>query len=71
MSGLLGYLNVLDSNADALIAHRNDPQTAMKQYGLSEVEQAAMLSGNKITVLEVIGIPNEQFHAIDTLEITY
>ena len=71
MSKLLDYLNTLDKDADALKAHKNGAKSAMGSFGLSEEEQAAVLSGDKAAVAGLLGISAEEVPAIDTTETTY
>lgn len=56
MSKLLDYLNTLDKDATAREAFAKDPQAAMTQYGLNEAEQAALMSGDKAAIAQLIGI---------------
>ena len=56
MSKLLDYLNVLDKDATAREAHIKDHKAAMAANGLSDDEQAAMMSGDKQKVADLIGI---------------
>jgi len=59
MAGLLDYLNLLDPDADALDAldaHIQDPEQAMRKFGLSDDESQAMLSGDKTGVANRLGI---------------
>jgi len=60
MPGLLDYLNHLDQNANACSAHQQDPQKAMTDFGLSPVEQQAILSGDKEQVANLIGISSDE-----------
>ncbi|MFZ6655894.1 hypothetical protein [Undibacterium sp. TJN19] len=68
---LLDYLNLIDRDAVALKAHNENPQAAMTNFGLTQVEQAAIHSGDKQIVADIIGIPNVQYGALETLEIGY
>jgi hypothetical protein len=56
MSKLLDYLNHLDQNADGIAAHTQDPHQAMDNFGLSDDEKQAMLSGDHTQVAQAIGI---------------
>ena len=56
MSKLLDYLNHLDKNADARDAHEADPAGSMTNFGLSQAEQDAVLSGSKQQVADACGI---------------
>lgn len=56
MSKLLDYLNLLDKDAVAREAFAKDPEAAMVQYGLSDEEQKALLSGNKAAIAKLAGI---------------
>ena len=64
MSKLLDYLNVLDKDAVAREAHINDPEAAMSAYGLSDDEQAALLSGDKKSVADLLGISSDILPAL-------
>lgn len=68
MPDLLTYLNLLTKDATAQAAHTNDPHAAMTAFGLSQDEQAALLSGNQAVVAQLIGIQNHGFNAIDSIE---
>ena len=50
MSKLLGYLNLLDTDAAARATHATDPTAAMTQHGLNDAEQAAVVSGDKAAI---------------------
>lgn len=56
MSKLLDYLNILDKDAAAREAHNKDPKAAMTTFGLSGDEQAALASGDKKQVADLLGI---------------
>jgi hypothetical protein len=56
MSKLLDYINHLDKNADARDAHAADPTGHMTNYGLTQDEQDALLSGDRQRVADAIGI---------------
>lgn len=64
MSKLLDYLNILDSDAVAREAHLQDPIAAMTAFGLSDEEQAALMSGDRQRVAAAIGIPADQVPVI-------
>ncbi len=64
MSKLLDYLNTLDKDATAREAHNKDPKTAMKKHGLSDVEQAALMSGDRKKVADAVGISADQLPSI-------
>lgn len=55
-SKLLDYLNLLDKDAAAREAFAKDPQAAMTAYGLTDVEQKALLSGDKTAIAKLAGI---------------
>jgi len=59
MSKLLDYLNHLDKNADARDAHAADPGGSMTNFGLSQDEQDALMSGDKHQVAGACGIAVE------------
>jgi len=65
MARLLDYLNHLDQNADAVSAHKQDPQKAMTDFGLSADEQQAMLSGDKEQVANLIGINSDDLPVVE------
>jgi hypothetical protein len=56
MSKLLDYINHLDKNADARNAHAADPNGCMTNFGLSQAEQDALLSGDHQRIASTIGI---------------
>ncbi|MBC3920503.1 hypothetical protein H8L32_23770 [Undibacterium sp. CY18W] len=66
---LIEYLNSIDSNANMLEFHKTDPVVAMTNFGLSNVEQAALLSGNRVVVATVVGISTDAGIALDSIEI--
>ena len=66
MSKLLDYLNHLDKNADARDAHAADAVGSMTNFGLSQDEQDALMSGDKQRVADACGIPVEQVQTMHT-----
>lgn len=52
---LLDYMNTLDKDAAAREAHAKDPQEAMRKYGLTAEERAAVVSGNMDEMMEMLG----------------
>jgi len=56
MSKLLGYLNLLDTDSAARAAHAADPKAAMTQFGLSDDEHEAVLSGDKAAIGKLAGV---------------
>jgi len=56
MSKLLDYLNHLDKNADARTAHAADPATSMTNFGLTQDEQDALMSGDSQRIADACGI---------------
>ncbi|MDO8283992.1 MAG: hypothetical protein Q7T69_03190 [Rhodoferax sp.] len=56
MSKLLGYLNLLDTDSEARAAHAADPKAAMTQFGLSDAEHEAVLSGDKTAISKLAGV---------------
>ncbi|BDY05456.1 hypothetical protein [Ferrimonas sp. YFM] len=60
MSKLLDYINELDSNADLLDAHKKDPESTMKTYGLSDEEIAAVMSGDSDKIRALSGANSDQ-----------
>lgn len=56
MSKLLGYLNLLDTDSEARAAHAADPTAAMTQFGLSDAEHEAVLSGDKAAIGKLAGV---------------
>jgi hypothetical protein len=71
MSKLLHYLNTLDKNAEAREAFAKHPQAAMKQHGLSDAEQAALLSGDKTAIAKLLKIDAAELPAIHTGQTYY
>lgn len=65
MSKLLDYLNHLDQDANARAAHELNSRQAMRNFGLSQQEQQAMLSGDKEQVAQLLGISSDQLPAIE------
>ncbi|QJQ07542.1 hypothetical protein EJG51_000925 [Undibacterium piscinae] len=47
--------NTLDKDAAAREAHAKDPKAAMKKFGLTAEEQAALMSGDKKKVADLVG----------------
>ena len=66
MSKLLDYINHLDKNADARDAHAADPGTCMTNFGLTQDEQDALMSGDKQRVADAIGIAVDAMPAMHT-----
>jgi hypothetical protein len=66
MSKLLDYLNHLDKHADARAAHAADPGTSMTNFGLTQNEQDALMSGDKQRVADACGIALDAMPAIHT-----
>lgn len=64
MSNLLDYLNHLDKNADARDAHAADATGSMTNFGLSQDEQDALMSGDKQKVADACGIPVQNLGTI-------
>jgi hypothetical protein len=64
MSKLLDYLNILDKDAAAREAFNKDPKAAMAHHGLTEAEQAALVSGDKTAVAKLVGIDVAKLPAI-------
>lgn len=56
MSKLLGYLNLLDTDAAARATHAADPAAAMTRHGLNDAEQGAVLSGDKAAIGQLAGV---------------
>lgn len=56
MSKLLGYLNLLDTDSAARAAHAADPKAAMTQFGLSDAEHEAVMSGDKAAISKLAGV---------------
>jgi len=61
MSKLLDYLNLLDKDAAARQAFAKDPQAAMTQYGLTDAERKAFLSGDKKAIAKLVGVDEDEF----------
>jgi hypothetical protein len=64
MSKLLDYLNTLDKDAAAREAHAKDPKAAMKKFGLTAEEQAALMSGDKKKIAKVAGVDEAELTSI-------
>lgn len=71
MSKLLDYLNILDKDAAAREAHNKDPKASMMKHGLSADEQAAVFSGDRKKVADLIGISADALPAIHTPNSTF
>jgi hypothetical protein len=71
MSKLLDYLNTLDKDAAAREAHAKDPKAAMKKFGLTAEEQAALMSGDKKKVADLVGVSADSLPAIHTIVNTF
>ncbi|MFZ6672682.1 hypothetical protein [Undibacterium sp. Xuan67W] len=71
MSKLLDYLNTLDKDAAAREAHANDPKGAMDQFGLSDEEQSAFMSGDKTKLAQHLGIGEDDLPSIQVTETSY
>ena len=67
MSKLLDYLNHLDQNADARDAHFKDSESAAKDFGLTDDEHAALISGDKEKIASIIGVTADALPAIHTI----
>ncbi len=65
MSKLLDYLNHLDQDANARAEHEHNSRQAMRNFGLSQQEQQAMLSGDKEQVAQLLGISSDQLPVIE------
>jgi hypothetical protein len=66
MSKLLDYLNTLDKDAAAREAHAKDPKAAMKKFGLTPEEKAAVMSGDKQKIAALVGVSADALPAIHT-----
>jgi len=66
MSKLLGYLNLLDTDSAARAAHAADPKAAMTQFGLSDAEHEAVLSGDKTAIANMAGVDLKDGQAVQT-----
>ncbi|WP_295760777.1 hypothetical protein [Undibacterium sp.] len=64
MSKLLDYLNTLDKDAAAREAHAKDPKAAMKKFGLTPEEKAAVMSGDKKKIADLVGVSADALPAI-------
>jgi hypothetical protein len=71
MSKLLNYLNTLDKDAAVREAFAKDPKAAMAQHGLSEAEQAALLSGDKTAIAKMVGVDAAKLPAIQHQQTRY
>ena len=66
MSKLLDYLNHLDKHADTRAAHAADPATRMTNFGLTQDEQDALMSGDRQRVADACGIPLDELAMPET-----
>ena len=64
MSKLLDYLNHLDKDSAARDAHAADPAGSMTNFGLSQDEQDALMSGDKQRIADACGISAADMPAI-------
>jgi hypothetical protein len=64
MSKLLDYLNTLDKDATAREAHAKDPKAAMKKFGLTPEEKAAVMSGDRKKMADILGISADALPSI-------
>jgi hypothetical protein len=71
MSKLLDYLNTLDKDAAAREAHAKDPKAAMKKFGLTPEEKAAVMSGDKKKIADLVGVSADVLPAIHTIVKTF
>ncbi|MET3116901.1 hypothetical protein AAKU64_001114 [Undibacterium sp. GrIS 1.8] len=65
MSKLLDYLNVLDKDAVARDAHNADPVNTMTDFGLTQEEQDAFMSGDKNLIAGLLGISSSELPSIE------
>lgn len=61
---LLEYMNTLDKDAAAREAHAKDPQTAMRDFGLTAEEKAAVMSGDKEKIADLVGVSADALPAV-------
>jgi hypothetical protein len=66
MSKLLDYMNHSDKNAAARTAHAANPGICMTNFGLTQDEQDALMSGDKQRLADAIGIALDTMHAMNT-----
>jgi len=59
MSRLLDYMNHSDKNAAARYAHAANPAICMANFGLTQDEQDALMSGDKQRLADAIGVALE------------
>ena len=59
MSRLLDYMNHSDKNAAARYAHAANPGICMTNFGLTQNEQDALMSGDKQRLADAIGVALE------------
>ncbi len=71
MSKLLDYLNILDKDAKARAAHNKNAKTAMTNFGLSDEEQKAFVSGDKTKIASLIGISEDSLPRVQVTHDTY
>ncbi|MFZ6743926.1 hypothetical protein ACO0LC_11910 [Undibacterium sp. JH2W] len=67
MSKLLDYLNALDTNAVLIQAHKNDPEQAARDFGLSVDEQIVLLREDRSEISAFLDIPFRDFDALDSI----
>ena len=70
MATLSEYLNALDSDAELKASHDADPEGTMCDYGLSEAEIEAALSGDESNVNEVSGFESTSSSSIQSIHTT-
>ncbi|MFZ6875065.1 hypothetical protein ACO0LF_23625 [Undibacterium sp. Di27W] len=67
MSKLLDYLNALDTDAALIQTHKNDPEQAARDFGLSVDEQMIMLRQDRREISAFLDIPFRDFDALDSI----
>ena len=69
MSKLVEYLNALDSDAELKAAHDADPEGTMADYGLTDEEIAAVMSGDDSTITKASGVEVDSASSIQAIHI--
>lgn len=70
MATLSEYLNALDSDAELKASHDADAEGTMRDYGLSDEEIQAALSGDESSVNSASGLENTSAASIQAIHTT-
>lgn len=71
MTKIVDYLNSVDADASLKKAHDANPEAAMSDYGLTEEQSQAVLSGDSKKIAEVDGVDQQQLSSIQVLHTTH